>query len=150
MTLQNQITENIKNSMKNGDSLKLNVFRALKNAISNAALQSGNIQAEINDSVVLAIVRKQISQREDSMNQFIAGNRNELAEKEKAEIEVLQTLLPPTLSEEVLNEYIIQAILDIGSTSKKDFGKVLKRVGEMTNNAVDNKTLSTKLSQILK
>jgi uncharacterized protein YqeY len=150
MTLQNQITENIKNSMKNGDSLKLNVFRALKNAISNAALQSGNIQAEINDSVALSIVRKQISQREDSMNQFIAGNRTELAEKEKAEIEVLKTLLPPELSEEDLNNFIQKAIAEIGATSKKDFGKVLKRVGEMTNNAVDNKTLSTKLSQILK
>jgi uncharacterized protein YqeY len=150
MTLQNQITENIKNSMKNGDSLKLNVFRALKNAISNAALQSGNIQAEINDSVALSIVRKQISQREDSMNQFIAGNRTELAEKEKAEIEVLKTLLPPELSEEDLNSFIQKAIAEIGATSKKDFGKVLKRVGEMTNNAVDNKTLSTKLSQILK
>lgn len=150
MTLQNQITENIKNSMKNGDSLKLNVFRALKNAISNAALQSGNIQAEINDSVALSIVRKQISQREDSMNQFIAGNRTELAEKEKAEIEVLKTLLPPELSEEDLNNFIQKAIAEIGATSKKDFGKVLKRVGEMSNNAVDNKTLSTKLSQILK
>lgn len=150
MTLQNQITENIKNSMKNGDSLKLNVFRALKNAISNAALQSGNIQAEINDSVALSIVRKQISQREDSMNQFIAGNRTELAEKEKAEIEVLKTLLPPELSEEDVNNFIQKAISEIGATSKKDFGKVLKRVGEMTNNAVDNKTLSTKLSQILK
>ncbi len=150
MTLQNQITENIKNSMKNGDSLKLNVFRALKNAISNAALQSGNIQAEINDSVALSIVRKQISQREDSMNQFIAGNRTELAEKEKAEIEVLKTLLPPELSEEDLNNFIQKAIAEIDATSKKDFGKVLKRVGEMSNNAVDNKTLSTKLSQILK
>jgi len=150
MTLQNQITENIKNSMKSGDNLKLNVFRALKNAISNAALQSGNIQAEINDSAVLAIIRKQISQREDSLNSFIKGNRNELAEKEKAEIEVLQTLLPPTLSEEVLNETIQKAITELSATSKKDFGKVLKRVSEMTNNAVDNKTLSAKLSQILK
>lgn len=150
MTLQNQITENIKNSMKSGDNLKLNVFRALKNAISNAALQSGNIQAEINDSVALSIVRKQISQREDSMNQFIAGNRTELAEKEKAEIEVLKTLLPPELSEEDLNSFIQKAIAELSATSKKDFGKVLKRVGEMTNNAVDNKTLSNKLSQILK
>lgn len=150
MTLQNQITENIKNSMKSGDNLKLNVFRALKNAISNAALQSGNIQAEINDSVVLSIVRKQISQREDSMNQFNAGNRTELAEKEKAEIEVLKTLLPPELSDEDLNNFIQKAIAELSATSKKDFGKVLKRVGEMTNNAVDNKTLSNKLSQILK
>jgi uncharacterized protein YqeY len=150
MTLQNQITENIKISMKSGTSLKLNVFRALKNAISNAALQSGNIQAEINDSVVLSIVRKQISQREDSMNQFIAGNRTELAEKEKAEIEVLKTLLPPELSEEEVDSFIQKAISELGATSKKDFGKVLKRVSEMTNNAVDNKTLSAKLSQILK
>jgi uncharacterized protein YqeY len=150
MTLQNQITENIKISMKNGDNLKLNVFRALKSAISNAALQSGNIQAEINDSVALSIVRKQISQREDSMNQFIAGNRTELAEKEKAEIEVLKTLLPPELSEEDVNNFIQKAISELSATSKKDFGKVIKRVGEMTNNAVDNKTLSQKLSQILK
>jgi uncharacterized protein YqeY len=150
MTLQNQITENIKISMKNGDNLKLNVFRALKSAISNAALQSGNIQAEINDSAVLAIVRKQISQREDSVNQFLKGNREELAKREKEDIEVLKTLLPAELSEEAVNDFIQKAISELGATSKKDFGKVIKRVGEMTNNAVDNKTLSQKLSQILK
>jgi len=150
MTLQNQISENIKTSMKSGDSLKLNVFRALKSAINNAALQSGNIHAEINDSAVLAVVRKQISQREDSMKSFIQGNRTELADKEKAEIEVLKTLLPPELSDSEIDETIQKAISELGATSKKDFGKVIKRVGEMTNNAVDNKTLSGKLSQILK
>lgn len=150
MTLQNQISENIKTSMKSGDSLKLNVFRALKSAINNAALQSGNIHAEINDSAVLAVVRKQISQREDSMKSFIQGNRTELADKEKAEIEVLKTLLPPELSDSVIDETIQKAITELGATSKKDFGKVIKRVGEMTNNAVDNKTLSGKLAQILK
>ena len=150
MSLQNKITENIKTSMKSGNALELGVFRALKNAISNAALQSGNIQAEINDSAVLAIVRKQISQREDSVNQFLKGNREELAKREKEEIEVLKTLLPAELSEEAVNDFIHKAISELGATSKKDFGKVIKRVGEMTNNAVDNKTLSQKLSQILK
>lgn len=150
MTLQNSINDKIKTSMKSGDSLRLNVYRSLKNAISNAALQSGNIQSEISDDKALAIIRKAYSQREDSYNQFLGGNRIELAEKEKEEMNVLQELLPPELSEDLLNQYISQAILEIGATSKKDFGKVLKKVSELSNGAVDNKTLSSKISNILK
>jgi uncharacterized protein YqeY len=149
MTLQNSINDKIKSSMKSGDSLRLNVYRSLKNAISNAALQSGNIQSEISDDKALAIIRKAYSQREDSYNQFLGGNRIELAEKEKEEMNVLKELLPAELSEDLLNEYILQAILEIGSSTKKDFGKILKKVSELSNGAVDNKTLSAKLSQIL-
>ena len=150
MNLQNTINEKIKTSMKSGDSLRLNVYRSLKNAISNAALQSGNISAEISDDKVLAVIRKALSQREDSYNQFLKGGRNELADNEKNEMTVLEELLPPKMSDEVVDSYIQQAIREFGATSKKDFGKVLKRVSELTSGAVDNKTLSSKISNILK
>lgn len=149
MNLQNTINEKIKTSMKSGDSLRLNVYRSLKNAISNAALQSGNISAEISDDKVLAVIRKALSQREDSYNQFLKGGRNELADNEKNEMTVLEELLPPKMSDEVVDAYIQQAIREFGATSKKDFGKVLKRVSELTSGAVDNKTLSSKISTFL-
>ena len=149
MNLQNTINEKIKTSMKSGDSLRLNVYRSLKNAISNAALQSGNISAEISDDKVLAVIRKALSQREDSYNQFLKGGRNELADNEKNEMTVLEELLPPKMSDEVVDSYIQRAISELSATSKKDFGKVLKRVSELTSGAVDNKTLSSKISTFL-
>lgn len=149
MNLQQAINEKIKTAMKSGDSLRLNVYRSLKSAISNAALQSGNINAELPDDKVLGVIRKALSQREDSFAQFTKGGRVELAQKEKEEMEVLKEFLPATLSDEQVDAFVKQAVAEIGATTKKDFGKLMKRVSELCGGAVDNKTLSLKIGQLL-
>ena len=150
MKLSEQIDENIKTCMKGNDKLSLSVLRGLKNALTNASLQSGNISAELSDDKILGIIRKQISQREDSIFQFQKGNRTDLAEKEKLEIQILKTFLPPEMSEEELDRIVTEAMLFVNATSKKDFGKVLQKAMELSNNNADKKLLAAKINNLLK
>lgn len=150
MKLSEQIDENIKICMKNDDKLSLSVLRGLKNALTNASLQSGNISAKLSDDQILGIIRKQISQREDSIFQFEKGNRTDLAEKEKSEIQILKTFLPPEMSNEELDRILNEAMLFVNATSKKDFGKVLQKAMELSNNNADKKILAAKINNLLK
>lgn len=150
MKLSEQIDENIKSCMKKDDKLSLSVLRGLKNALTNAALQSGNISAELSSDKILAIIRKQISQREDSILQFQKGNRMDLAEKERSEILILKTFLPPEMSNEELDRIVEKAIDHFQATSKRDFGKVLQKAMELSNNSADKKSLAAKINNFLK
>ena len=151
MKLSEQIDENIKSCMKKDDKLSLSVLRGLKNALTNASLQTGNISAKLSDDKILGIIRKQISQREDSIFQFEKGNRNDLAEREKSEIQILKTFLPPEMSSEELDKIVEEAMLfvPINATSKKDFGKVLQKAMELSNNNADKKLLAAKINNLL-
>lgn len=150
MKLSEQIDENIKICMKKDDKLSLSVLRGLKNALTNASLQTGNISAKLSEEKILGIIRKQISQREDSIFQFEKGNRTDLAEKEKSEIQILKTFLPPEMSEEELDRILNEAMLFVNATSKKDFGKVLQKAMELSNNNADKKLLAAKINNLLK
>lgn len=150
MKLSEQIDENIKTCMKSNDKLSLSVLRGLKNALTNASLQSGNISAELGEDKILAIIRKQISQRDDSILQFQKGNRMDLAEKERSEILILKTFLPPEMSNEELDRIVEKAIDHFQATSKRDFGKVLQKAMELSNNSADKKSLAAKINNFLK
>ena len=149
MKLALQIDENIKTSMRNNDKTRLSVLRALKNAMSNASLRSGNISAELSDDEILGVIRKQVSQREDSIFQFQKGNRIDLADKEKSEIDILKTFLPPEMSDEELDEVVRKAVDHFQTTSKRDFGKVLQKASELSNNLADKKALASKINNLL-
>ena len=86
MSLEERIAQDLKEAMKAKDSVALSTLRALKTALTNAAIDSGNKDNVVSDSDALAIVRKQIKQRNDSIEQFENAGRAELAENEKAEI----------------------------------------------------------------
>lgn len=149
MSLQKQIDEDIKTSLKESNSLKVGVLRMVKSAISNAALAGGNIRAELSDLEVLAVIRKQIAQRMDSLRQFMAANRVDLAKKEDAEIDILKTYLPPELSPQDLDNLISDAIVQTNAVSRKDMKNVLAYVQEKTGGACDSKLISQKLLLLL-
>lgn len=149
MSLQKQIDEDIKTSLKESNSLKVGVLRMVKSAISNAALVGGNIRAELSDLEVLAVIRKQITQRMDSLRQFMAANRVDLAKKEDAEIDILKTYLPPELSPQELDNLISDAIVQTNAVSRKDMKNVLAYVQEKTGGACDSKLISQKLLLLL-
>lgn len=137
-----QIQEDIKTAMKAKDALALNALRALKSALTNAAIEKGGLGTELEESEVLAIVRKQIKQRNDSIEQFEKAGRAELAATEKAEIEILSRYLPAALGEAELAQIIEQAVTDTGATGKADMGKVMKRCQELADGRADGKILS--------
>lgn len=137
-----RIPEDIKNAMRAKDTTALNALRALKSAMTNAAIEKGGLGTVLEESEILAVVRKQIKQRVDSCEQFEKAGRAELAMTEKAEIEILSHYLPAALTEEELLAIIEQAVADTGATGKADMGKVMKRAQELADGRADGKLLS--------
>ncbi len=144
-----QIQEDLKAAMKAKDANRLTVIRALKTALTNAAIEKGSLGTQLTDSEAMAVVRKQVKQREDSASQFQAAGRTELAEKELAEIEILQGYLPAALSQEEIIAMVETAIAETGASSKADMGKVMKLVQERSAGRADGKTLSQEVAKRL-
>jgi uncharacterized protein YqeY len=136
------ISEDIKTAMRAKDSTALNALRALKSALTNAAIEKGGLGTELDEPETLAVIRKQIKQRQDSIESFENAGRTELADKEKAEIAVLEQFLPKGLSDAEVAGLVDAAIAETGATSKKDMGAVMKVVQEKAGGRADGKTLS--------
>ncbi|MBB5350609.1 hypothetical protein HNR46_000837 [Haloferula luteola] len=144
-----QIQEDLKAAMKAKDANRLTVIRALKTALTNASIEKGGLGTELTETESMAVVRKQLKQREDSASQFDAAGRPELAEKERAEIEVLQAYLPAALSTEEVVALVDAAISETGATTKADMGKVMKLVQERAAGRADGKTISQEVAKRL-
>ncbi|MFK7852179.1 MAG: GatB/YqeY domain-containing protein [Akkermansiaceae bacterium] len=147
--LAEQITSDIKTAMRAKDTVSLTALRALKTALTNAAIEKGGLGTELEDSEAMAAVRKQIKQRQDSIEQFEKASRPELAEKEKSEIEVLSKYLPAALSNEDIEKIANQAIEETGAASRADMGKAMKRAQELAEGRADGKVLSSAIMKRL-
>jgi uncharacterized protein YqeY len=137
-----RIPEDIKTAMRAKDTIALNALRALKSALMNAAIEKGNLSIVLEETEVLAVIRKQIKQRVDSCEQFEKAGRPELATTEMLEIEILSHYLPAALTEDDLTAIVGQAMADTGATGKADMGKVMKRAQELAEGRADGKLLS--------
>lgn len=148
-SLTNRIQDDLKAAMKAKDSERLAVIRALKTAMTNAAIEKGGPQADIDDATAMAIVRKQVKQRQDSSTQFRDAGRTELADKEDAEIIILEAYLPSPLTECEIIELVEAAIQEADALSKADMGKVMKLVQERAAGRADGRTLSQEVAKRL-
>jgi hypothetical protein len=142
MTTQEKINEDLKQAMRDKNATKLNVLRSLKTAFANASLQKGSISEPLSDIEVINIVRKQITQREDSGQQYLKANRFDLLQTEVDEIEIIKPYLPTELDDGDLNGIIWLAIQEYETPTKKDMGKIIKKVVEVVNGRADNKRIS--------
>lgn len=135
--------------MKAKDQVALLALRGLKTALTNAAIEKGSLSTVLEESESIAVVKKQIKQREDAMEQYTKADRPELADKEAAEIKVLSKYLPTQLGEAELTVLIDAVIAELGATSKKDMGNVMKVVQERTGGAANGKDMARLVSQKL-
>lgn len=120
--LKTRVLEDVKTAMKAGEKDRLAVLRMLSAEIKNREVVDA---VTITDAVVIASIEKMLKQRRDSESQFRAGNRPELADKEAAEIVVLQQYLPQQLSAAEVDALIAQAVAETGAAGAKDMGKVM-------------------------
>ena len=148
-TFAAQVMSDLKDAMKARDTVALTTLRALKTALTNAAIESGNKDNVVSDANALALVRKQIKQRNDSIEQFESAGRAELADNEKAEIVVLEKYLPAALSAEEVSAIVADAISETGASSRADMGKVMKIVQEKVAGRADGKALSQEVMKHL-
>jgi uncharacterized protein len=140
--MNEKITEMIKEAMRAKDQTALTVLRALKSALKYVAIEKVGPEGELDETDSLAVVRREIKKRQDSFEQFTNAQRIDLADKEQAEITVLEKFLPAALSANELDALVTQAITETGATGKAQMGLVMKRLGELTTGRADGKTLS--------
>ncbi len=149
MSLAAQIDEEIKNAMRAKESDKLSLLRMLKAAVKNAAIEKGGADAVLEDTEVVAVVRKLVKQREDSIASFEKGGRPELAAKEQAEIIILSSYLPPPLTAAELETLLDEAIAEVGGADKSKMGAIMKVATAKSAGRVDGRALSTALQKRL-
>ncbi len=125
MSLKGQITDDMKSAMKAGDKDRLKVVRLILAAIKQIEVDT---RAELDDAAVLAVLTKMVKQRRDSVEQFEAGNREDLAKIERDEIAVLEHYLPEPLSQEELTRMVDEVIKATGAEGIRDMGKVMGQI----------------------
>ncbi|MBI1871107.1 MAG: GatB/YqeY domain-containing protein [Chlamydiae bacterium] len=141
-----KIKTDIQSSIKSGDKIKLETFRMILAEIEKEQIDR---QRPLKDEEVLAILRRGMKTRSESVTQFEKGNRVDLAQKEKDQIEVLKTYLPQPLTGEALKSIVLEAIATLKATSKKEMGLVMKTVMGKYGSQIDGKEVQTLVSQIL-
>ena len=122
MTLKETLSEDMKTAMRAKDSEKLATIRLINAAIKQREVDE---RIELGDDQVLAVIEKMIKQRKDSINQFEAGGRQDLADKEKSEITVLAAYMPAQMSEAEVQAEVAAAVSQAGASGPQDMGKVM-------------------------
>lgn len=149
MSFQAKIDQDLKDAMKAKQAERLGVIRMLKSALKNASIEKGGMTFVLDDASALAVVRKEMKKRQDAIAGFEAGNRPDLAAKEKAEAEILAAYLPQPLTAEELSALVAGAIAEVGATSKAQMGAVMKLANERAAGRADGKALSAAVSAAL-
>ena len=132
MSLSEKITSDIKDAMRAKDSTKLAVLRSLKTALTNYTIEKYGADGELEASEDIGVVRTAIKQRQDSIEKFEAAGRNELAEQEKLEADILEEYLPTAMTEDEISKLIEDTIQEVGASSRKDMGQVMKLLQNKT------------------
>lgn len=138
--LEEKIMNDYKEAMKAKDTLKASALNFLRAEMLNVAIAKKKQKLE--DADVLAVIRKQIKERQDSIEQFQKGGRIDLADKESKELEILKSYLPPALPKEQIQKIIEEVASSIGAVGLKDMGRVMKEVSAKCAGAADGKTIS--------
>jgi uncharacterized protein YqeY len=142
MALKERITEDMKAAMRSGEKERLGVIRMITAAIKQREVDERII---LDDAQVLSVLEKMIKQRKESVVQFKAGNRQDLVDKENAEITLLQGYLPAALSETEIDALINEAVAATGAASIKDMGKVMAIIKAKAQGRVDMGALGAKI-----
>ncbi len=146
MSLKHKLVEDMKTAMKSGEKQRLGVIRLINAAIKQREVDE---RIELDDTQVLAVLEKMQKQRRDSVTQYAAGNREDLAAIERAEIEVIQAYLPEPLSDADIDAIVSKAIADSGASEPKDMGKVIGLVKPQVAGRADMGAISALVKQKL-
>ncbi|WP_458071111.1 GatB/YqeY domain-containing protein [Rhodanobacter sp. BL-MT-08] len=142
MTLKQQLTEDMKNAMRAGEKHRLGVIRLMLAAIKQREVDE---RIELDDTQVLAALEKMLKQRRDSVSQFEAAKREDLAIIERDEMAVIETYLPTKLNDAEIDALVEAAIADTGASSARDMGKVVAAVKEKAAGRADMAVVSGKI-----
>jgi uncharacterized protein YqeY len=146
MDINVKLNEEIAVATKAKDKIRLSAIRMLKTALHNKEI---DLMRPLNESEILQILSVIVKQRKDSIEQFAKGGRNDLVEKEEAELKVVQEFMPAQMSDEEVETVIKKAIAEAGAVSVKDMGKVMKILMPQLTGKADGKTVGEKVKAFL-
>lgn len=147
MSLQQRVTDELKASMMAREAVRTATLRMLKAALGYAQIEKKT--ETLPDADVMAVIQREAKKRRDSIEEFEKGGRAEMAANERAELEVLSGFLPKALSPEELETLVRGVIADVGATSKKDMGAVMKAAQARVDGRADGKSVSALVSRLL-
>lgn len=148
MDLFDQISEGIKQAMKDHDAVRRDTLRNVKKEFIEAKT-AGGANGELPDSEALKIIAKMVKKSKDAAEQFISGGRQDLADEELAQVKVMEEFLPKALSPEEVTERIKALVAEVGATGPKDMGKVMKAASAALAGLADGKAISTAVKEVL-
>jgi uncharacterized protein YqeY len=146
MSLLQKLDDDLKTALKSSENLKVSVLRMAKAALKNRQIDKGG---ELSDEDVLSVLSSLSKQRRESIEQFSKGGREDLAEKERQELSILQSYLPKQLSMDELDKIIVEAIQESSAAGIKDMGKVMRVVMSRIKGSADGKTVNNRVKELL-
>jgi len=149
VNLSERVDSELKTAMREKNAIKLGVLRMLKAALTNATIEKGRADSRLTDAEAVQVIRKQVKQRQDSIESFEKGGRAELAAKEKDELSILQSYLPQGMSADEISKVVRETIAEVGASSKAQMGGVMKAVQAKVAGRADGKTLSAEVQKQL-
>jgi uncharacterized protein YqeY len=149
MSTQERIDADLREAMRAKDATKLGVLRMLKSALKYAEIAKSGTEGELNDAEAAQVIRKQVKQRQDSIESFEKGGRPELADKEKEELSILNAYLPQAMSADEIASVVRETIAEAGAKSKAQMGAVMKALQAKVAGRADGKALSQEVARQL-
>ena len=147
MTLKEQLTEDLKDAMRQGDALRRTTIRFVLSAIHNDEIAK---QTDLDEAGVIQVLTKQAQQRRDSIESFQDADRPDLIDKEQSELDIISAYLPEQMSEGEVKALVQQALADSGATGPQDMGKVMKELMPKTRGKADGKIVSSLVNEALR
>ena len=144
--LKEKLLEDLKNSMKEKNIVRKNVIQMVRAAILQIEKDKG---IEVDDNKILEIIAKEVKTRNDSLDDFEKGGREDLVKQAKEEIEILSEYLPKQLTREELREKLEVIVKEVGATTIKDMGKVMKVAKEQIGTAADGRSINEVVKELL-
>jgi uncharacterized protein YqeY len=139
MSLEERLVEEMKQAMKSNDKLRLSTIRLIRSALKNKEIE---LRKKLEDEDVVKVIQVMVRKGEESVEQFQAGGRVDLVEKEKKELDILKSFLPQPLGQEEILRIIDQSIQETQASSLKDIGKVMKSVMPKIGGKADGKLIN--------
>ncbi|MBC8249549.1 MAG: GatB/YqeY domain-containing protein [Anaerolineales bacterium] len=146
MSLRDKLTEDLKNAIRQGDENRKSTLRLAIAAIKNAEIEK---RRELEEGELLAIIAKEAKQRHESIAQFERGSRQDLVDREEAELQILLAYLPEQLSREEIEAKARQIIEEVGATSPAQMGEVMRRLMPQMQGKADGKLVSQVVKELL-
>ena len=146
MSLKDKLTEDLKQAMRQGDEQRRSTLRLVMAAIKNAEIEK---RRELEEGELLAIIAKEAKQRRESMAEFERGGRQDLVDREEAELQILLAYLPEQLSREEIEAQARQIIEEVGATSPAQMGQVMRRLMPLMQGKADGKLVSQVVKELL-